>query len=503
MNFYRKAVAGATPEAASKKFGIKDKLAYMCGDVGCNMSFALNSYLMAFWTQYMGFSSNPDPVAASAETLAVWAVIILCLKIWDAINDPIIGGLVDLIKPKPGQSKFKPWIFWGSFALVFAGALCFIPVKTAPVPVKILICVVGYLLWDMAYTIVNVPYGSLNSVITADLQERSSLSTFRSIGAMVAGMVLGMLVPAIIFDKENNILGERLIIVGLVCGVVGIICFQILCRGTTERVIVDYAAQEEAKGEKFNYFKSLGAFFTNRAAVTYTLVSVLQLLAMAFMQSMAGLFVQVTFKGFSQLSGIVTMLGMLPMIFVVPFAGKLVKKFGKKEACTWPNLLGILSGILVLVIPAENVPGIAGVGLWLIPSVFMGLAISVNALVGWAMVADCIDYQEYKTGKREEGVVYATYSLGRKMAQGLGASLVSALLITTGYVAGLEDITAQAAGTSANMRLVLGLAYIICFALQFALLKWGYNLDNKTLKQVAEGLGREENTIENAKSMDD
>ena len=503
MNFYRKAVSGANPADAKKPFGVKDKLAYMCGDVGCNMSFALNGYLMTFWTQYMGFSNNPDPAAASVETLAIWAIIILCLKIWDAINDPIIGGLVDLIKPKPGQSKFKPWIFWGSFALIFAGALCFIPIKTAPVPVKIIICVVGYLLWDMSYTIVNVPYGSLNSVITSNAEERAGLSTYRSIGAMVANIVLGMLVPAVIFDKENNILGERLIVVGLICGIVGIICFQLLCRGTTERVIVDYTAQEEAKGEKFNYFRSLGAFFTNRAAVSYTIVSILQLVAMAFMQSMAGLFVQVTFPGFSQLSGVVTMLGMLPMVLIIPFAGKIVKKFGKKEASTWPNLLGVLSGIVALLVPAENFQGIAGVALWLVPSMFMGLAISVNSLVGWAMVADCIDYQEYKTGKREEGVVYATYSLGRKMAQGFGASLVSALLISTGYISTLEDITAQPAGTSTNIRVVLGVAYIICFVLQFVLLKWVYNLDEKTLKVVADSLGREQNTIENAKSMDD
>lgn len=514
MNFYRKAVAGATPESASKKFGIKDKLTYMCGDIGCNMSFALNSYLMLFWTQYMGFSNNPDPVAASAETLAIWGVIILCLKIWDAINDPIIGGLVDLIKPKPGQSKFKPWIFWGSFALVFAGALCFIPIKTAPVPLKIIVCVIGYLLWDMAYTIVNVPYGSLNSVITANPDERASLSTFRSIGAMVAGMVLGMGIPMIIFEggqSTGNILGERLIIVGLVCGIVGIVCFQILCRGTTERVIVDYTAQEEAKGEKFNYFKSLGAFFTNRAAVSYTLVSIFQLLAMAFMQTVSVNYIQIAFPEFAQMSGIVQMLSMLPMVAVIPFATKLVKKFGKKEACTWPNLLGVSAGVLLLVIPAENIPGIVGVIVFLIPGIFMGLGISVNSLVGWAMVADCIDYQEYKTGKREEGVVYATYSLGRKLAQGVGSSLVSFLLIPTGFVAGgLIDPTTgnpsmalQPEGTSTNVRILLGLVYIVCFAIQFALLLWVYNLDKKTLAEVSAKLGRDENTIENAKSMDD
>jgi len=111
----------------------------------------------------------------------------------------------------------------------------------------------------------------------------------------------------------------------------------------------------------------------------------------------------------------------------------------------------------------------------------------------------------------EEGVVYATYSLGRKLAQGVGSSLVSFLLIPTGFVAGgLIDPTTgnpsmalQPDGTSTNVRILLGLVYIVCFAIQFALLLWVYNLDKKTLAEVSAKLGREENTIENAKSMDD
>ena len=150
---------------------------------------------MVFWTEFIGFSNNPDPVQASVETLAIWSIIILLVKIWDAINDPIIGGLIDKIQPKPGQSKFKPWIFWGSIALMFGGAVCFIPIPTAPVWVKILICIVGYLIWDMAYTLVNVPYGSLNSVISTNSAERASLSTWRSIGSFVGNIGLSIALP--------------------------------------------------------------------------------------------------------------------------------------------------------------------------------------------------------------------------------------------------------------------------------------------------------------------
>ena len=182
------------------------------------------------------------------------------------------------------------------------------------------------------------------------------------------------------------------------------------------------------------------------------------------------------------------MLSMLPMFVVIPFVGKLVKKYGKKEASTWPCLLGILAGILLLVIPSEEKGEVLGLILWLIPGLLMGLAISVNSLVGWAMVADCIDYQEVRTGVREEGVVYATYSLGRKISQGLGASLVSAALIATGYVT--EFGANQLPGVSTNVRVLLGVAYLGCFALQFVLLLWVYNLDKKKVAEIEATLGR-------------
>ena len=120
-----------------RPFGAKDKWSYAMGDLGCNMSFALNSYLMLFYTQYIGLD------------LGTWGIIILLLKIWDAINDPIMGALMDALKPGK-RGKFKTYIYYGSFVLLFSGALCFLPIPSAPYPIKVLVCVVGYLIWDMA-----------------------------------------------------------------------------------------------------------------------------------------------------------------------------------------------------------------------------------------------------------------------------------------------------------------------------------------------------------------
>lgn len=476
MHIYRDAVRGARPEDANKPFGWKDKISYALGDFGCNMSFALNASMLLFWTQYMGI----NPIH--------YGFMILALKIWDAVNDPIIGGLMDFIRPKPGQSKFKPWIFWGSLALLFSGAICFIPAQGAPYWAKILICIGGYFLWDMSYTIVNVPYGSLNSAITSDSGERAQLSTWRSIGSMIANVIIMVAVPALTYDKNNVLLGQYFIIIGLVLGVIGFIAFQFLLRGTTERVQVDYEAQR--KEHHANYFTALKGFLKNRPAVSLTVVSIFQLLVLTFMQSISPIFIQISFPGMAQWSGIISLMGFLPAVFCIPFIKKLVDRFGKKEASVWPMLLGIVAGVLLISCPLENFGPVGGMVFYVFCTFFIGLSIAVNSMVCWAMVADCIDFQELKTGVRQEGVVYATYSLGRKLAQGIGASLVSWSLLATSYNPDLEPLE-QAAGTNTQVRILLAIVYCVTFLIQFLVLLFGYNLDKKTVEEMEKSLHRE------------
>jgi GPH family glycoside/pentoside/hexuronide:cation symporter len=211
---------------------------------------------------------------------------------------------------------------------------------------------------------------------------------------------------------------------------------------------------------------------------------------MAFMQTYVVYFFKAAWPELVQMSGIFSMLSMIPLFLLIPFATKLVAKFGKKEASTWPNILGVISGLLLVLVPMETM-GTAGIILFVISSVLIGLAISINSLVGWAMVADCIDSQEIKTGVREEGVVYATYSLGRKLAQGLGSALVSAFLIVAAYNTEFGDAgLPQEDGVALKIRIILGVVYMVCFVAQFALLHWVYDLDKKTVEEMEAKLGR-------------
>lgn len=181
-----------------KAFGLKDRIGYAFGDFGCNMNISfVNDYVMIFYVNCMKI----DP--------AHFAIILLIAKIFDAINDPIIGGLCDAYTPNR-SSKFKPWIKWLSIPLMATSLLMFVFAQNAPYTLKTAMCLGLYCLWSIFYTGVNVPYGSMQSVITTNSDERASLSSWRSIGAMVA-MVPVMMIPFLIYDDNDNPVGERFI----------------------------------------------------------------------------------------------------------------------------------------------------------------------------------------------------------------------------------------------------------------------------------------------------
>jgi GPH family glycoside/pentoside/hexuronide:cation symporter len=165
-----------------RKFGIRDKLAYAAGDLGCNMSFSLKGTVQTFWLVYMMLETG------------LLSILLLLVQIWDAVNDPLIGSLIDNDKRKYKLGKFKTYIFIGACGLLVGGAAVFLPFPNAPLVLKAVLFVLGYIVWDAFYTIANVPYGSMLSLVTEDVGERAQLSTWRSIGSMI-GNILPNIIP--------------------------------------------------------------------------------------------------------------------------------------------------------------------------------------------------------------------------------------------------------------------------------------------------------------------
>ena len=471
-----------------RKFGMLDKLAYAAGDIGCNMSFGLKGTVQTFWLIYMTMETG------------LLSLLLLLVQAWDAINDPIIGAMIDADTRKYKMGKFKTYIFIGACGLILGGAAVFLPFPNASTVVKAVLFILGYVIWDAAYTMANVPYGSMLSLVTEDAAERAQLSTWRSIGSMVGNMLPSIILPFLIWenvvDEAGNpvineetgkqvqtLLGDRVFIAALIMGFIGFAFFFFMIKKITIRV--DEYSVKTADGEKFNFFKAIGNFMKNRPAVGATLAAMGMFLGMQSATS-ATTVMFATYFGKAQLSGIVMLVGFLPMFLFIPFIKKLVDKFGKKEASVGGMIVSLVGGVIMLFFPMISNVDVALL-VYMAGLIFFGIGMGVYTCVSWALMADAIDYAEWKFGKREEGTVYALHSFFRKLAQGVGPSIVLVLMGVLGYVSELGT-EGQSFQTSHNMCWLVAGLYLFSAILQFVGVGIIFNLDKKTLAKMNEEL---------------
>jgi len=453
-----------------RKFGIRDSVAYAAGDLGCNMSFALKSTMAIFWTQFM--------------KMDLWyALLLIIVQVWDAINDPIIGSIIDADRHQYKRNKFLTYIWVGSIGLIVGGACCFLPFPNAPVWAKFIIFIAGYVVWDAFYTVANVPYGSLLSLISNDVKDRASLSAWRSVGSIFGNMLPMVILPFIIYDKDNNLIGNRVFIAALIMGALGFICFQFMIKNTTIRVETNVQIGEEAP--KFSIFKAFGNFIKNRPAVGATIAAMGMFIGMQGAATAVTVVFQSYFKNV-QISGIVQLFAMIPIVVFTPLARKAVAKFGKKELATFGSICSMLAGLGLFIVMPNNT-GLDLV-LYILFQLIFSLGLGIYSTVSWAMMGDAIDYNEWKTGTREEGTVYSLHSFFRKLAQGIGPSLVLVVMVAFGYVGANEGN--QAWEVAVNMRYLVAATYMFSAVLQFIGLGIVYNLDKKTLNEMNTALGR-------------
>ncbi len=499
-----------------RKFGMRDKIAYAAGDLGCNMSFSLKSTVQTFWLVYMMLETG------------LLSVLLLLVQIWDAVNDPLIGTLIDNDRRKYKMGKFKTYIFIGACGLLVGGAAVFLPFPNAPLVLKAVLFVVGYIIWDAFYTIANVPYGSMLSLVTEDVGERAQLSTWRSIGSMVGNILPSVILPMLIwqkvtfdgttdflnkieipegFDKSQFLinpetklpyqigdqvlspatgkeveilLGDRVFWAALIMGILGFLAFMLMIKTITVRVDENTVKTNEG-GAKFNVVSAFGKFMRNRPAVGATLAAMGMFLGMNAATT-ANTIMFATYFNMAQLSGLVQMVGFLPMFLFMPFITKIVKKYGKKEASVFGTIVSLVGGVLMLVFPLVKDIGLALI-VYLAGLVVFGIGMGVYTCVSWAMMGDAIDYNEWKFGTREEGTVYSIHSFFRKLAQGVGPSMVLLIMGWLGYEAKLGTI-GQSFTTSHNMCWLVAGLYLFSAILQFIGLAVIYNLDKKTLDKM-------------------
>ena len=461
-------------ERGYRKFGIRDSVAYAAGDLGCNMSFALKGTMALFWTQVMG--------------MGLWySLLLIIVQVWDAINDPLIGSIIDADKHKYKRNKFLAYIWAGSIGLIVGGACCFIPVPQAPVWAKFIIFIAGYVIWDAFYTVANVPYGSLLSLISKEPADRASLSAWRSIGSIAGNMLPMVILPFLIYNEDKSLNGPMVFVAALVMGVLGFICFQFMIRNTEIRVESDVTLNEEQP--KFNVIEAMGNFLRNRPAMGATIAAMGMFIGMQGASTAVSVTFQIYFRN-PQISGLVSMFAMIPIVVFTPLARKMVVKYGKKELSIVGAIASIICGLGMFIITPNN----TGLDLiiYVLCQLVYSLGLGIYSTVSWAMMGDAIDYNEWKTGKREEGVVYSLHSFFRKLAQGVGPAVALVIMNSLGYVNntvdefgnGAIDVTLLGWDVAVNLRVLVAVLFLVAAVMQFVGLALVYNLDKKTLEKM-------------------
>lgn len=282
-----------------------------------------------------------------------------------------------------------------------------------------------YLLWgSVFYTSVNIPYGSMASAVSADPDDRAQLSTFRTIGATLASLVIGTGTPLVAYEVVDGVTvltGSRMTVIAGVFAVCGIICHLLCFYLTTERVEVPQNTS------KLNIGAMLKSIITNRSLLGIIAAAILLLLGMLGMSGMAPYVFPVYYNSGSAQS-MSSLASNLAVLFIcAPFAAKIAAKVGKKEMSVVSCLFGAAVWIVCLIVRPDN--PMVFVAFYTVSYIGLG---TFNTVI-WAMITDVIDDAEVKNGVREDGTIYSVYSFARKLGQALSSGMIGGLMTMIGY----------------------------------------------------------------------
>lgn len=449
-----------------RPFGLKDKLGYMSGDLANDFFFIFaSSFLMVFYTNVLGISP------AIVGTLFVTARII------DAFTDVGMGRLVDTLPPAK-DGRFRPWIRRMSIPVCIAGILLFIPwVAKLPTGIRVAYIFVTYILWgSICYTAVNIPYGSMASAITADTVERGQLSTYRSVGAAIAGALINVVIPLIVYtyDKNGNqiIIPERFFYVACTFAVLAFISYMLCYIASIERIKV-----ASHKSKKQNISETLSSLVRNRSLLAIIAAAVVLLLSMLLAQSMNTYLFMDYFRNKAAMS-VAGFLGTATTLVLAPFTKQIIHRIGKKEASAIAVLFAAAVYFLMFTIRLKN-PWI-----FCIFVALGNLGTGLFNLLIWAFITDIIDYQEIKTGNRDDGTIYAVYSFSRKIGQALAGGLGAWVLQIIGYqTATAGETVVQTERVVNNIYSVATLAPAVCYLAVGLILLFLYPLTKKAVEE--------------------
>ena len=398
----------------------------------------------------------------------------------DAFTDVAVGRMVDLHSDKHGD-RFRPWMVYGSVPLVICSCLMYnYFLADAAMGVKVAWLVVTYLLFgSVCYTAVNIPYGAMSNVITADSGERASLSTWRNVGAQVGGVILGVLIPMLIYVKDadgNSVAsGPRFFWASVVLGIAALITILICWKWSVERIRIANKDKSEETVKSSNTKKVIIECFKDKALLSSFGFPIFMYAAIQIFFAFNQYMFLDYFKS-TALSGLASVVMFLGMILTAPITVPLAKKFGKKGGSVAGLAISVAAYVVIFVTRVSN-PYV-----YLVEIFFAFFGIGIMGMVSYAMTNDCVDNHYLETGDRVEGTVYAMASFVRKMAGAVCTGIGGWALTSIGY--NELAVTQTETVIQSLFNIIVGLP-LICFVLTLLFMIF-YPLNKKRVEEENE-----------------
>jgi len=429
--------AGVPSTSGPAPLRLRSYLGYGAGDAANNLAFSMTSmFLLVYYTDVVGIS------AAAAGTL------FLVVRVWDAFADMYAGRVIDRTMTRWG--KFRPFFLFGSLPLLLLSVATFTVPGGLGGTGKLVYAYVTYAALGLAYSLVNIPYGSLASAMTQKSDERARLASFRMMGTAATILLLAFIVTPQI--KSSDDLQQSLTMTTLLFVVLGFGLYMLLFGTSREAVQRDVA--------KVSLRQSLGTLRGNRPLLMLCGSAVAFLTGMFTLQTLQ-LYYARDVLGDADHFITLTLVSTVSMFVVSPLVPRLVRRFGKRASYIGAGAVAVVASIgIALAPPAVPAVAIGFFGLY-------GVGLSAVNVLMFALEADTVEYGEWRSGVRTEGTTYAVFSFTRKVGQAVGGAAAAYGLGLVGYV-GLADV--QAPATLDGIRYVAGFVPAVFIAVGVAVM---------------------------------
>ncbi len=442
----------------SEKLPVKEKVGYALGDTAANFIFqTMVMFQLAFYTDTFGIT------AAAAGTLLV------VVRVWDAIFDPIMGVVADRTKTRWG--KFRPWILWTAVPFGIMGFLTFVTPDFSDSG-KLVYAYGTYIVLMMVYSANNLPYSALSGVMTGDLGERTSLSSYRFVFAMIAQLIIqGLALPMVsYFGQGSSAQGYQYTMA--IFSSLAVVLFLITFATTKERIQPD-PAQNATLKQHLDDLKKNGPWL---AMFVLTLVLFITL-------SMRGSVVFYYFRyymhadNYESLFGLFNVLGTSSTIIGIFFSKRLAMRFGKRNV-----FIGGLAGTTLFTAVFAFLPPTAVVPIFaaeMLRQFVYGFTIPLL----WAMMADVADYSEWKNKRRATGMIFSAIVFALKAGLGFGGAITGYVLSLYGYVPNVAQTETALEGIMMTMSVFPAITFGVCVVCLFF-----YSIDKQAEIQITNEL---------------